>query len=244
MAIDAVREAYESLLGAVRDPSTLALSVDTIAGQEYCEKQVDIARAVGDLPGPAEANASPSFEGPDMTDDAFWGAVANGERIRCTDRTFAAEIQGVLVGGRPDTVIFEDGRPRLVLGFHRTTSPDYLHAAGQLPVWLYGEILTRLGFETGDLSVGVLCHEGVLDDEAADRFYRTVLDTFEEWGYWQHELADGVVFHHANFPGVDRSDSLAWAMEYWHGERPPHPTPYRVRCRRCPYSDACPDSKA
>lgn len=247
MGIQGVRESYESLLRAAEDTDSVGIAVETLTGQNYCEKQVDIGRGFGDLPGPLDPRSDTvraPVDGEDLTDDEFWAAIERGDRIRCTDRPFVAEFDGFLVGGRPQTVVFEDGRPTFVYGSLLTPSAQYLPATNEVVRWVYGEILSRLGFPTEELYLGVLCHREPLTATERRQCYERVLDDYEKAGCWAHQVSKDpyTVFHKSKFVNTDRSENFEWLLGYWRGDRDPDATVYTWQCEACPYSDSCPES--
>lgn len=251
MSVADIRDRHDSLFERVSESEGSALAPSKIAGQFYCEKQVDLAREHGDLETAAKARGTEAHEqaaagAESISDGTFWAALERGERQILVESPFIGEAADFLIGGIPDAVLFEGGTAQLLFERKTTSRPTQLYKNQRLQAWLYGFILESLGFDTAELTIAILSHEQSLDPAVGKELQRQVMVGYERWDHGEHELIDSprAILHLAAFSRVEYLEDLNWALGYWRGERDPIPTSNAGKCRPCEYRDVCPDAKS
>jgi CRISPR/Cas system-associated exonuclease Cas4 (RecB family) len=249
MSIESVREKRNSLFEQLIESEGSSLAPSRIASQFYCEKKVDLTREHGDIETPAKTRGSETHEkaaedSEEISDDEFWEALEKGERQIIVESPFIGEAADFLIGGIPDAVLFDDGKPQLIFERKTTSRPDYLYKNQRIQAWLYGFILDSLGFETDELEISILSHEQSLDPDTGKELQQLVIASYEGWGIGEHELTESpkAILHLSEFSKVEYLEDLNWALGYWRNDREPIPTKKAAKCRACEYNDVCPDS--
>ena len=251
MDICGVRERHEALFESLGVTETDSLAPSRIANQFYCEKKVDLTLEHGDIETAAKARGSQTHEraaegAVEVAEEEFWAALERDERKVMVESPFIGETSEFLLVGVPVAVVFEDGRPELLLERKTTSRPDYLYKNQRIQAWIYGFILDSVGFDTDGLRIAVLSHERALGPDLGRELQELVLGNSHGWQQGPHELLEdpNAVLHVSAYSREEFRSDLEWALGYWREEREPIPTKKPGKCRACEYAQLCPDSKA
>ncbi|MEM4156029.1 MAG: PD-(D/E)XK nuclease family protein [Archaeoglobaceae archaeon] len=219
----------------LRFGKTLVKASD-IGEQYFCEKKVHLTYYIGEIYTRWKKIGREEHE------------LIGGERINLekviqhinSDFIFhvgefpvGAKIEGILLFGRVDDVLFREGRP-LVLADLKTGS-RYVGDDKKVQLRMYGLCLSRMGFDTSNLSlvVGVGNSTEYKNDLS---IIRNNLENSDEIRSLQIRNYRRLVF---NFDYNKALSEFHWAKESWTLEREPLPTKNKKKCEKCEYKKEC-----
>jgi hypothetical protein len=250
MSLENIRNKQDSLSKRAAESDGSSLAPSKIAQQFYCEKKVDLSREHGEIDTPAKIQGSETHEkaaedSEEISDEEFWNALERGDRQIIVESPFLGEAAEFVIGGYPDAVLFDNGKPQLLFERKTTSRPNSLFENQRIQAWLYGFILDSLGFETDDLRIAILSHEQSIEPEQGKALQEVVLATHDQQDIGSHELMEQpkAILHLSSFDKLDYLEDLNWALGYWRDERDPIPTEIEAKCRSCEYNDLCPDAQ-
>lgn len=245
--VEEIREKHQALLSELREGSRLAIAPHKIAGQLYCEKKVHLAEKHGEKDNQAKQQGSKAHEkatedSETVSNDAFWEAVAVGENQIMLEFGFAGEVEEFILAGKADAIRFNGQKPELIIDRKVTTHTHTVYDNQEIQPWLYGLMLSSIGFDTSDLKIAILSHEPSLDTETGKQLQDGVLQA--AWEPGEHSLpgsSEANLFV-SEFDPAKYQDTLNDKLEYWRDERDPVPTDINSKCSGCDYSDVCSDA--
>lgn len=219
----------------------LVAPVSYIAAQYYCEAQVDLAIARGEVVTPEKDEGRRIHEMvlamKPVELEELVERISSGRRCACRF-PLLAEVEGVPVAGVPDALVFEGGRPVRVVELKTVEaippSPWRDHA---VQVQVYGLLLDLMGFDCSSLKLSVwYARRGwhLLLLLRSTVSFEGVLERLEE--AHPNDLRAFTL-------GYSRAEAerlVRWALSYWRGEREPVPTRNPRKCARCAYRSECP----
>jgi len=245
-------EKFEGLLsqiGQCRDESgKLRFSRSTIiasdvASQFYCEKKVEMQYLHGKVETEEKRCGSQAHE--NMTEDSLevkseelWQKIYGEEPIYALEMFLAAQYQGVMLAGAPDSVLFRRGRPQVVLEYKfsrsRLAYPSY-HVQAQT----YGILLENMGFDISELFYAIVVADP--STRGSSELREKVLEIVSGNGLEDAELVinDYAAVYMCRFRREDAEKHLSWALEYWTGSRDAVATENPNKCLRCEYREKC-----
>lgn len=243
------RDKFESLFSTLSNADTVAPS--KIGSQFYCEKKVDLERELGEVETPEKKQGTETHEkaaedAVEVEMDEVWDAIEEGNRQILLESPFIGDAADFVIVGIPDAIIFDDAKPQLIFDRKTTAYPQRLYKNQRMQVWLYGYMLDSLGFNMSDLRFAILSHERRMDPGTGKQLQDMILSGVVDLDQKQNQLLKDpeAVVHLFEYDSIDHLEDLNWALEYWRNEREPVPTTKAAKCRGCPYSDVCSDSRA
>jgi CRISPR/Cas system-associated exonuclease Cas4 (RecB family) len=245
--VERLREKHQTLLRDLNEGSRPTIAPHKIAGQLYCEKKVDLAEKHGERENQAKQRGSDTHEkatedAETVSNDAFWEAMDSDEQQIMVEFGFAGELDEFILAGKADAIRFNGQKPELIIDRKVTTHTHTVYDNQEIQPWLYGLMLSTIGFDTSELNVAILSHEPSLDKEVGKHLQNVVLQT--AWEPGEHSLPG---FSEANlfvseFDPAKYQDTLNDKLEYWRDERDPVPTDTNSKCSGCDYNDVCSDA--
>lgn len=189
-------------------------------------------------------------------------AIQEGKHLAIAEWTLGAVVDGVPIRGRPDLMSFTGRRADTILEFKfSAASRPFMNHVVQTAT--YGVMAERMGFEVGQLILGVVLLEphgfvGSLRDLGETK--AALLDMMAEEGVLDDIVAqcnagrEQIISQKLAFLDVrgngwtaflaryDSRKATGWvtsALQYWRGAREARPeTSYPNKCRACPYNAA------
>ncbi len=264
-------DAIRAFVDGPRAPQLPRVSVSTLANQFYCEMQVHLARSHSlrtenaELAAGAAGHAAFEAEAEEITPEEITRAITAGEPLELVEMPLVAELHGVRLVGRADRIHLEGRRARLVLEF-KFSGRRELFPSHVVQVEAYGRMLDANGFNTDRLlhCVAVLPRGRKVTDGLAAQIAERALAAAGEGlsavdtrpasaqpdplaGLTTRRVDDEAfglwVFRHHR---ARAERDLAWALQYWSGQRAPVGTGSRGKCKACPFNAAtlCEAAKA
>ena len=208
-----------------------SVTVSDIASQFYCERKVELRYTIGRIRTKEMMDGATRHVG--LVERAAYEPPEKILRSALLGKpTWASEVfllskfRNVFVTGKPDAVVFEEGKPLRVVEykFTGTKTPTHYH---HVQARVYCLILKKLGLDTSALRYAIVLIPPDLVPDFRKISKLIVGETSKEnvflWDPdWERARAE-----------------LDWALQYWRGEREAEPTTNRGRCERCEYREMC-----
>ncbi len=225
--------------------------ISAIAEQYYCEAKVDLEYRLGEIP----------------TEDREEGSRIHDELLRMRPTTLEglikgieekpvyvcsfpvyAELEGLLIIGVPDAIVFRRAKPAQILELKTTAgSLGKLWADERVQVEAYGYALDYMGFDCSDFRL-VIVKVRRSEEGAPTALLKAImraiylknggLDSVERLG----RVTGAFRIYVLPYDRQSVVSKLRWARDYWLMRREPVPTKRAGKCRACVYSDKCPYS--
>ncbi|RDZ51025.1 hypothetical protein C5B91_21230, partial [Haloferax sp. Atlit-10N] len=213
MALEEVRAKHDEYRRKCREEEEKRLNPSRIGTQFYCEQKVALTEEHGDVETEEKIEGTEQHEkaaedAVEVSDDELWESLESGARQVVIETRFVSDAAEFYLGGIPDAVVFEDRKPQLIFDRKTTAHPDRLYDNQRIQVWLYGFMLDRLGFDTGELKIAILSHTRDVDLESGKFLQQKVLSDYPEWGVGDHELSEGIVAHIFEYSPIDHLEDL------------------------------------
>jgi len=218
------------------------LSASTISGQYYCEKKVELEYIHGRVETEVKQQGSEGHE--NLTAGAVKSErvdllrrIFNGEFLVYQEISFITKHEDVLLLGKPDAMVFQDGEPILLFEFKFSNS-NYPYPSYHVQAGIYGLILSNLGFNVDRLYYALAMvprhrrgdgslFEGILSRVADNGAREAILEV------------DGSSVQVCKFHREKAEKDLSWALGFWKGERSAAPADNSNKCRSCEFAQLC-----
>jgi hypothetical protein len=221
-----------------------------MAGQYYCELKVDNSFLKGKIQTEAKT------EGDLLHTEILAMKKTTVEQVvkKIEEKTtyaasfpLAALVDGIILAGRPDAVIFEQGKPSFVVELKTTIGdPSILYQDQEFQAGIYGLILDGMGFDCSDLTLAIIRwrrKEQVTDQEKREFLSVTMLALPSKEPKLIEEIFKGKArVHLVRFDKQTILRQVEWAKDYWLLNREPLPTKNPWKCKACEFNDTCPSS--
>ena len=249
----------ENLLGASHSPPHNPIPLrhglpfvpaSAMAGQYYCELKVDNSFVKGDIQTEAKT------EGDLLHEEILVMQKTTVEQVvKNIDKkpTYAASfplaslVNGIVLAGRPDAIIFSQGRPSFVLELKTTMGdPNILYQDQEFQAGIYGLILEGMGFDCSGLTLAIVRwrrSEPVTEDQRKEFLSIAMLALPSKRPKLIEEVYKGKArLHLVSFNKEAILRQVEWAKDYWLSNREPLPTKNPWKCKACEFNNSCPSS--
>ena len=219
-----------------------AVAASDIAQQFFCEKKVEMQYIYGEIETEAkmvgsEAHGKLLEDTERIEQEELWQRIYGADPCLALEALFFAKSGDVVVAGRPDSILFRNGVPLLVLE-HKFSKRPVAYETHHVQARMYGLLLTNMGFDTSHLFYAIV----VADPTAqSDESLKTrVLEAIDENGPTEGilELDNARVFL-CKYNHSDAERDLDWAVTYWRNKRDAIPTENPNKCNACEYFELC-----
>ena len=222
--------------------------VSSIAGQYYCEVKVDNEYVRGEIPTEEKEVGTELHEEilamKRVETDELIQHIEKAPRVTASFRLHG-DVEKLRIVGVPDAVIFENGTPRWLIEL-KTTKGDTskLWRDQALQVRLYGILLESMGFDCSNLELVLarMRQDEALEPDEKRNLLAEVRESLARRTTNEVEARHGMKVFVFPYARAEAKDAVAWAQDYWLGNRNPIPTKNESKCRACEYRDWCPYS--
>jgi hypothetical protein len=213
-----------------------------VASQFYCEKKVEIQYLYGKVETEEKISGTQAHEA--LTMDALkadrsslWEKIFLDKPIFVLEMLLLAKYKNVLLAGKPDSVLFKEGIPLLVLEYKFSKS-DVAYPSYHVQAQTYGFLLEQMGFNTERLSYVIVVANPLTkgNRDLRKNVIRKVVANRSEIG---SHLVEGAKIYINKYNRLCAEMDLNWALEYWMGKREAKPTNNHQKCKKCEYFDKC-----
>jgi CRISPR/Cas system-associated exonuclease Cas4 (RecB family) len=227
--------------GELRFNRSFVIASD-VAGQYYCEKKVEMQYIHGKIETEVKNIGTLAHE--KLTEDSvkvkreeLWQKIYGVEPVFALEMFLLANYDGVLLAGKPDSVLFAGGFPLVVFEYKFSRSsvayPSY-HVQAQT----YGILLENMGFDTSRLFYAIVVADP--KTKGSRKLRQNVVNTIIKNGPREavYSIFDAKIYC-IKFNRVNAEKDLAWALQFWSKNREAQPTSNKNKCARCEYQAKC-----
>lgn len=207
-----------------------------IAEQFYCEKKVEMQYLHGEVETEAKTVGTEAHE--KLLQDSvrikrkkLWQNIYGKQPIFALEMLLLAKHKDIVIAGRPDCVLFQNGFPMIVFEYKFTKS-RIAYMTHHVQARTYGLLLRNMGFDTSRLFYAIV----TADPEARHdkELKRKVVDAIIKNGPKENVLSvQNAEIHFHRFKETDAEKDLDWAIEFWKNNRNAILTNNPNKCKNC-----------
>ena len=145
--------------GELRFNRSFVIASD-IAGQYYCEKKIEMQYLYGKIETESKNIGTKAHE--KLTEDSvkvkredLWRKIYGLEPVFALEMFLLANYDGVLLAGKPDSVLFARGFPLVVFEYKFSKSSE-AYPSYHVQAQTYGILLENMGFDTSQLFYAIV----------------------------------------------------------------------------------------
>jgi CRISPR/Cas system-associated exonuclease Cas4 (RecB family) len=213
-----------------------------IAEQYFCEKKVEMQYLHGKIVTEAKIDGTEGHEkllegAAEVENEELWKKIDESETILALEWFLLARYDDVLIGGKPDAVLFQKGKPLVVFEFKFSKS-GVAYPAHHVQARTYSVLLENMGFDTSALYYCIVVADPRIrgDNGLQQRVMRALMENGYEESAFSIENAN---IYCNKFIRQMADENLVWAIDYWKKNREAFPTENKNKCVRCEYHDRC-----
>ena len=199
-----------------------ALAASDIAEQFFCEKKVEMQHLHGEIETEAkiignEAHGKLLEDAVQVKREELWQKIYGRNPVLAMESLFFAKFNDIIVAGKPDSILFRNGLPLVVLE-HKFSRTPIAYETHHVQARIYGLLLNNIGFDTSQLFYAIIVADPAARSD--NHLNRKVLEAINKNGPKEGilELDNARVFlckyHHG-----DAEKNLNWAAKFWKQER-------------------------
>lgn len=238
-----VKEAANSE-GKLRFESKFLIASE-IAGQFYCEKNVELSRIYGRVET-EEMRRGRNAHTQLLTDMArvkreeLWRNLFEKPRIGAV-MLLMGKYKDCIIAGQPDYVFFSRGIPLFLLE-HKFSKKLGIFPNYHVQAAVYCYLLHDLGFDTRMLRYVIVVGPPEMRDSDLRKFdskiFQHIIPRLKEKNPVKIPV-QGVQAMMYPFSLKDAVEKLEWATGFWTGKRDAVPTKKSAKCAACKYKEKC-----
>lgn len=239
--VETITNEREKNKGSLRFGRFFVLASD-IAEQYFCEKKVEMQYLQGEIETEAKTLGTEAHE--KLLEDSIrikrqdlWQKIYEDKPVFALEMLLLAKYKGVLLAGRPDSILFRKGVPLVVFEykFSRSVTAYMTH---HVQARTYGILLSKMGFDTSRLFYAIV----LVDPRSREdkHLKQRVIDAIIENGPKEALLkVENAAIHVHRFNQRDGEKDVDWAIGLWNKSREAIPTTNLNKCRGCEYNEDC-----
>jgi hypothetical protein len=218
------------------------VAASDIAGQFFCEKKVEMQYTLGEIETEAKIVGTDAHE--NLLEDTvqvdreeLWQSIYSADPVLALEALFFAKFKDIVVAGKPDSILFRNGVPLVVLE-HKFSKRLVAYETHHVQARMYGLLLNNMGFDTRLLFYAIVVADPAARSDGSLK--EKVLDAIGENGLKEGilELDNARIFL-CKFNRGDAEKDLDWALKFWKKEREAIPTQNPNKCKTCEYLEKC-----
>ena len=218
------------------------IKASDIAGQYFCEKKIEMKHLHGEIKTERKTSGTKAHE---MLLEGtirikrkdLWKKIHGEKPVFTPEMLLLARYKGVVLVGRPDSILFMKGLPLTVFEykFSRSQRPFRNH---HVQVGTYGILLRNMGFDINHLFYAIVIADPQAknDKKLKERVVKTVIKNGPKEAILKTENAR---IYYNKFNEKEAENDLDWAIEFWKINREAIPTGNPNKCRSCEYGEKC-----
>jgi hypothetical protein len=243
-------ERYESLLdefdlergkNELRFERSIVIASD-IAEQFFCEKKVEMQYIHGKIETVAKTIGTEAHEkllekAVEVKKEEFWEKISGEEPVFALEWFLIGKFKDVFIGGKPDSVLFQNGHPRIVFEYKFSKS-GVAYPGHHVQARIYCILLENIGFETDGLFYCIVVADP--NQRGDSDLQRKVMEAITENGLEETMLSiENANIYCCKFDKKVAEKNLEWAMDFWKKNREAIPSDNINKCTRCDYKKEC-----
>lgn len=218
------------------------IQVSDIALQFFCEKKVEMTYLHGDIETESKILGTEGHkrllqDGTEIKMKTLWKEIYGKKPVLALELLLLAKYQDVILVGRPDSILFISGVPKIIFEY-KFTKGERPFRTHHVQAQTYGILLRNIGFNTEKLLYAlVLTDPKAKDDkELGTRVYEATMENGLEGAVLSVKNARIYV----NKFDVSKAErDLGWAFEFWKNRRKASQTVNSNKCKSCEYIALC-----
>ena len=213
-----------------------------VAGQYYCEKKIEMEYFYGEVETETKNQGTAAHENllegsEEVAREDLWKAVYGEKPVLALEWLLLAKYKDVILIGKPDSVLFENGFPLVVFEYKFSRSKR-AYPSHHVQAGFYGILLKNIGFNVEKLYYAIV----VADRRAKDdpTLKERVFDAVQNNGLKNAIVPiENAVIYLNKFDQQTAEPSLDWTIQFWKSRREAIPTSNQSKCRVCEYKEKC-----
>ncbi len=221
------------------------VAISEIAQQFFCEMKVHLKYTSGDVESD-ETKVGKEIhmellKGQKMMLDETLSKIHAGEPLHVSNFPVIALVDGVVITGIVDAVLFRESRPEYIVEL-KTGRGLKVFKDNFVQVRAYTLALERMGFDCSESKMVLIkVRRSLRDPSLINEILETLMlelhpkDIFPDYG---QKFVVAII----EFTDKEREkaiEEVKWALKYWLGKRDPVPTTNANKCHSCPYKNTC-----
>lgn len=243
---------YDSLLkelaeGREKGESSLRFNrpyviASDVAEQYFCEKKVEMQYLHGEVETEEKSIGTEAHE--TLCEDSvkierreLWQEIYGKKPVFALEMLLLAKHKDVVLAGRPDSVLFQQGYP-LVVFEYKFSKSRIAYKTHHVQAGIYGILLRNMGFDTSRLFYAII----IVDPEARNdkELKQKVVDAVNKNGPREAVMTiEKAIIHLNRFNQTYAERDLDWAIGFWKKSRESMLTKNLRKCKNCGYKVEC-----
>ncbi len=227
--------------GKLRFNRTFIIASD-IAEQYFCEKKVEMKYLHGEIVTEAKTVGTEAHErlvedAVEVKKEEFWEKIYAKKPVFALELLLVALYDDVILAGRPDSVLFQNGEPRIVFEFKFSRS-GIAYPSHHVQARTYGLLLENMGFNTDNLFYSIVVADPASrgDPDLQQKVMNAINEKRLEETMVSIENAN---VYHYKFDRIAAEKNLNWALDFWKKSREALPATNSNKCLNCEYQTKC-----
>ena len=236
-----IAEKKEDRKGLLRfDRCTICAS--DVAGQYYCEKKIELEYLYGEVETETKNQGSEAHESllegsEEVSREDLWRSVHSEGSVLALEWLLLARYEDLILVGKPDAVLFEDGFPLVVLEYKFSRSKR-AYSSHHVQAGFYGILLKNIGFDVGKLYYAIVVADR--SSKYDPNLKQRVVEAITENGLKNSIIPiENAVIYLNKFDEQVAESSLDWAIQFWKSQREATLTTNHSKCIVCEYKEKC-----
>jgi len=218
------------------------IQVSDIALQFFCEKKIEMMYLHGDIETESKILGTEGHkrllqDSTKIKMRSLWKEIYGEKPVLALEMLLLAKYQDVIFVGRPDSVLFITGVPKIIFEYKFTKgeSPFRTH---HVQAQTYGILLRNMGFDTEKLLYAIVLTDPKAKDdkELGTRVYEATIKNGIEGAVLSVKNARIYV---NKFDASKAERDLGWALKFWKNRRKASQTVNSNKCNSCEYTTLC-----
>jgi len=213
-----------------------------IAEQFFCEKKVEMQYLHGEIETEAkivgtEAHGKLLEDVVQVKREELWQRIYGENPVLALESLFFAKSNDIIVAGKPDSILFKNGLPLVVLE-HKFSKRLVAYETHHVQAMMYGLLLNKIGFDTRLLFYAIVVADPAVRSDR--NFKKKVLEVINKNGPKEGILElDNAKVYFCKYNHGEAEKDLNWAVKFWKQEREAIPTQNPNKCKTCEYFEKC-----
>ena len=218
------------------------VAASDIAEQFFCEKKVEMQYLHGEIETEAkiignEAHSKLLEDAVKVKREEMWRRIYGKNPVVALETLFFAKHDNIVVAGKPDSILFRNGFPLVVLE-HKFSGKLVAYKTHHVQVRMYGLLLNNMGFDTRHLFYAIIVANPAAGSDG--KLKKKVLEAINKNGPKEGTLElDNARVYLCKYNQEDAEKDLNWALKFWRQERDAMPTQNPNKCKTCEYFEKC-----
>jgi CRISPR/Cas system-associated exonuclease Cas4 (RecB family) len=218
------------------------VAASDIAEQFFCEKKVEMQYLHGEIETEAkiignEAHSKLLEDAAKVKREEMWRKIYGKSPVVALETLFFAKHDDIVVAGKPDSILFRNGFPLVVLE-HKFSRKLVAYKTHHVQARMYGLLLNNMGFDTRHLFYAIIVADSAAGSDG--NLKKKVLEAINKNGPKEGTLElDNARVYLCKYNQEDAEKNLNWALKFWKQERDAIPTQNPSKCKTCEYFEKC-----